>query len=484
MFDNQIIGDRGNNLLTGTAETDLIRGLKGDDTLIGKQGNDLLLGGRGNDTLNGTNPNSRNPGTGEIDTLDGARGADLFILGDAANVYYQGFGSSDYALIQNFGNNDTIQLKGKAEDYILKNDILVNEKPGTGIIVEETDELIGFVEDIDHLSLDNNQFDFIELPSFDKLYVFSDSLSDPGNIFNATIATQPFDALFGLDIPITPPSPPYFEGRFSNGLVWVEQLAAELELDITPSTELSVLFPGSKINFPLTINFDNGLNLEVSPYFNGNTTKQSVNFAFGGAQTGENGSGEFGDLIPGIQQQVEWFIDDHQLLDKTADSDALYVISGGRNDYTDLSINPEDVVSNIESEIQSLYDIGARDFLVSNLVDLGQLPATPSELADSFTKKTEIHNNILEETVNELNDSLTGADIVILDLNFLFDDVLENPSDYDLTNVSAPYLDPVTLMPSANADVDEYLFYDEVHPTVVGHDILSDFTLATLAAEF
>lgn len=452
--------------------------------IIGKQGNDLLSGGRGNDILNGTNPNSRNPGTGEIDTLDGYPGAELFILGDAANVYYQGFGSSDYALIQNFSNNDTIQLKGRAEDYLLREDIIVNEKSGTGIIVEETDELIGFVENVADLSLDNNQFDFIELPAFDKLYVFSDSLSDPGNIFHATNAVQLFDDFFGLNIPITPPSPPYFEGRFSNGLVWVEQLAAELDIDVTPSTELSVIFPGIEINFPLTINFDDGLNLEVSPYFNGNTTEQSVNFAFGGAQTGENGAGEFGDLIPGLQQQVEWFIADHQLLNKTADSDALYIISGGRNDYTDISIDPEDVVNNIEEEIQSLYDIGARDFLVSNLVDLGELPATPSELADSFTNLTDIHNNFLEQTVNELSDSLTGANIVTLDLNSLFDDVLENPSDYDLTNVSDPYLDPVTLMPNVDANVDEYLFYDTVHPTVVGHDIINDFALTTLAAEF
>ncbi|HEY9768613.1 MAG TPA: hypothetical protein V6C71_08930 [Coleofasciculaceae cyanobacterium] len=92
-------------------------------------------------------------------------------------------------------------------------------------------------------------------------YVFSDSLSDPGNIFNATKASQPFDELFDVDIPLTPPSPPYFEGRFSNGLVWVEQLAAELDLSLTPSTELSVLFPGSKINFPLTLDSDVELDL-------------------------------------------------------------------------------------------------------------------------------------------------------------------------------------------------------------------------------
>lgn len=334
------------------------------------------------------------------------------------------------------------------------------------------------------LILDNSQFDFAELPAFDRLYVFGDSLSDPGNIFNTTEAAQLFDDFFGLDIPITPSNPPYFEGRFSNDLVWVERLATELDIDLTPSTELSVVSPDIEIDFPLTLDFDDGLDLKVSPYFDGNTTEQSVNFAFGGAQTGVGGAGESGDLISGIEQQVEWFVEDHQLFNKTADADALYIISGGRNDYTDPSVNPEDVVNNIESGIQSLYDVGARDFLVSNLSDLGQSPATPAELADSLTNLTETHNDLLEQTVNELNDSLTGVDIAILDLDSLFNDVIENPGDYDLTNVSEPYLDPLTLTPSVDANVDEYLFYDTVHPTAAGHEILNDFALTTLAAEF
>ncbi|MEM7591180.1 MAG: SGNH/GDSL hydrolase family protein [Cyanobacteria bacterium P01_A01_bin.83] len=338
--------------------------------------------------------------------------------------------------------------------------------------------------DVEDLGSDNSQLDSIELPAFERLYVFSDSLADPGNIFNTTKVLQLFGDALDLDTPITPVSPPYFEGRFTNGLVWVEQLAAELDIDLTPSTELSVVFPGSEIDFPLTVSLEDEPNLEVSPYFDGNTTDQSINFAFGGAQTGEGGSGELGDLVPGIQEQVEWFVDDHQLFEQTADSDALYIVAGGTNDYSDPSVNPEDVVNNLKSEIQSLYDIGARDFLVPNLSDLGELPATPAELADSLTNLTEVHNGLLEQTVNELNDSLTGAEIAILDLDFLFDDVLENPSDYGFTNVSDPYLDPATLTPTVGADVDEYLFFDEVHPTVAGHEIINDFVLTTLAAEF
>ncbi|MBE9047700.1 hypothetical protein IQ255_25415 [Pleurocapsales cyanobacterium LEGE 10410] len=481
MFNNEIIGDRSNNSLMGTEEKDRILGFQGNDLLIGKQGNDILLGGAGEDILNGANPNSRNPGAGEIDILSGAKDADTFVLGDAANIYYSESGINDYALIKNFGANDTVQLKGEARDYFLREDLVVGGSSGTAIIAEENEELIGFIKHRENLNLDSDRFDYIELPDLDQIYVFSDSLADPGNIYNATKSVQLIDNIFGSNIPVTPPSPPYFEGRFSNGLVWVERLAAELDVDLIPSTELAVIFPGLNLNSPVNLSFSDGFGLEINSNFKGRTTEESVNFAFGGAQTGAEGAGENGELIPGIQQQVEWFIEDHQQADTTADSDALYIISGGRNDYSDDNPNPEDVVNNIEQEIESLYEIGARDFLVSNLSDLGKLPATPAPLADTFSGYTEAHNELLEQTINELNDSLTGANIVILDFNALFDDILENPGDYDLTNVTDPYLDPITLEPTVGANVDEYLFYDTVHPTAAVHEITNDFVLKNMS---
>ncbi len=117
---------------------------------------------------------------------------------------------------------------------------------------------------------------------FSKLYVFGDSLSDPGNIYNSTTFVQPFDWLLGFDIPVIPPSP-YYEGRYSNGPIWADYLAEDLGLTITPSTDLSVFHPLLPFPSPVTIT-DEGL--RASPYFKGATTNQSINFAYGGAQTG------------------------------------------------------------------------------------------------------------------------------------------------------------------------------------------------------
>ena len=47
--------------------------------------------------------------------------------------------------------------------------------------------------------------------SYDRLVVFGDSLSDNGNLYLASGGTQP-------------PSPPYYQGRFSSGPVFTELL--------------------------------------------------------------------------------------------------------------------------------------------------------------------------------------------------------------------------------------------------------------------
>ena len=79
--------------------------------------------------------------------------------------------------------------------------------------------------------------------------------------------------------------------------------------------------------------------------------------------------------------------------------------------------------------------------------------------------------------------NLTGANITVLDVNSLLDDVIANPEEFGLTNVTEPFLDPLTLTSTAGANPDEYLFYDTVDPTVAGYTLVSDLALETLAVE-
>ena len=86
---------------------------------------------------------------------------------------------------------------------------------------------------------------------YSNLYVFGDSISDTGNLYAETLG-------FGAAVP---PSPFYYDGHFSNGPLWVEDLSPSLGLTYQPTNNYAwggattgrdnawdVDFPGA--NFP------------------------------------------------------------------------------------------------------------------------------------------------------------------------------------------------------------------------------------------
>ncbi len=91
--------------------------------MTGGVGNDSLFGGAGDDTLTGSS--SAAFGAEEIDTLTGGFGADLFILGDALNAFYNTVGrAGDMAVILDFDSaeGDSIQLLDLSATYGLAAD--------------------------------------------------------------------------------------------------------------------------------------------------------------------------------------------------------------------------------------------------------------------------------------------------------------------------------------------------------------------------
>jgi hypothetical protein len=98
-------------------------GTDGNDTILGIG---ALTGITGIDIEDGEfNPSgsvtiqSLNRGTGEVDTLIGGAGKDIFYLGSSKITFYLGGGSTDYALIKNFDTaQDRLYLQGNSPaDY-------------------------------------------------------------------------------------------------------------------------------------------------------------------------------------------------------------------------------------------------------------------------------------------------------------------------------------------------------------------------------
>ncbi|MGD1911091.1 MAG: SGNH/GDSL hydrolase family protein [Rivularia sp. (in: cyanobacteria)] len=354
---------------------------------------------------------------------------------------------------------------------------------------------------------------------FDRLYVFSDSLSDPGNVFNTTTAVNEFPFLAGL-IPVEPPVPPYdSQGKITNGnpvdptrSIWVDFLADELNLDapIVASTSLTVIPPGSPLLPPpnpttlpsVVINLSNPEEpvVEANFAYGGQTATQSVNFAFAGATSGlDNVSNPdpipgLNPNIPGVLKQIDTFIDDIDDLpsEQTTElGDALYAIWGGSNDFDAFSdgevIDPSgsvldlnEPVNNLETSVEKLYnEANAREFLVFNLPDLGIRPlVTTDEAAQAFTDATEEYNELLAEKVNDLQNSLADINIVPVDVDSLFEFSRDNPEAFGFINTEDSFL----FSSSVGETPDQYLFWDGEHPTRAAHEFTGEYVLNTLLA--
>lgn len=145
----------GSGTLTGNALSNTIRGFTGADYLVGGTANDSLSGGGGNDTLIGSSSFAR--GAGEVDTLTGNAGIDIFVLGDSSRVYYDGDGEKDYAIITDFNKGtDLLQLNGVSGDYAFSvltegyynltyTDELVAKVKGSALVTADLPTIANFV---------------------------------------------------------------------------------------------------------------------------------------------------------------------------------------------------------------------------------------------------------------------------------------------------------------------------------------------------
>ena len=252
--------------------------------------------------------------------------------------------------------------------------------------------------------------------AFDKIIVIGDSLSDMGNISAGTLGIQPGSS--------------YWQGRFSNGKVWIERLA-------------------ERVGLPLARSGASG-----------------TNWAFGGA---ESGTGTFGSILffPNARTQVTRYLNTNPSIG----AQNMFVVWAGANDYFDGQTNTGTPVANIQAIIQSLHTRGARQFLVPNLPLLGNIPSYlggPDSAA--MNSRSVQHNAQLSTMLVGLRTTLAGVTITEMDVASNLNLMQTYPPIFGLTNVTQPALVGSTVNPNQ----DQFLFFDDVHPTRIGHQALSD----------
>jgi phospholipase/lecithinase/hemolysin len=289
-------------------------------------------------------------------------------------------------------------------------------------------------------------------PDYTSIVVFGDSLSDTGNVANLT------SAKYGIEIP--GPDADYTAGRFTDGAdtmppaenyfgVWIEQLAAT--------------FPSKP---PVVDSLDGG-----------------TDYAYGFATTG-SGTGVFtfgpSDSLSVDVDNVGQQISDYLATNPKITDHTLFVVWGGAIDVL-YATSQDDVIEagiNQTLNIQRLIEAGATQFIIPNLPPLGSVPRLNGSPATSVpaTQASELYNEVLSGGVDLLRfiDFGEHPQLSELDVFSLFNQIVASPLTYSLDNVTMS-------SQGVAVDPDTYLFWDDLHPTTRGHNILAVTAAGVLA---
>jgi outer membrane lipase/esterase len=274
--------------------------------------------------------------------------------------------------------------------------------------------------------------------AYSALYSFGDSLSDAGNVYLYTGGAQP--------------AAPYYAGEYSNGLNWIQD--ASIQLGLAPA---------------------------VPSLLGGN------DYAWGGATTGY-GPTSVGSAVPSLTTQVGQFI--AGLGTNPAPSTGLYTVWIGANDISAIitgGITGATAVADAQgaaateaAAIQALANKGATTFIVPLVPDLGLTPRliAGGPLAQQFgTFLSETYNTALESDLLGVENT-PGIHLRIADTFSLLDEVVASPASFDFTDVSDPcYVGAYTGGGTVCGSPDQYVFWDQLHPTAAADVVITDAAL-------
>ncbi|KAI8085761.1 SGNH hydrolase-type esterase domain-containing protein [Gilbertella persicaria] len=254
--------------------------------------------------------------------------------------------------------------------------------------------------------------------AFDRIIAYADSFTDNGNDYRHSQF---------------PPSPPNYQGRFSNGPTWLEYVAQNL----SDYTVINNGYGGATTN-----------NGDVYSLFNGFT-------------------------VPGLLQQIE-------TIEVNGTSDDLYLIYIGYNDLNSI-LNPdqyqvvnknytkEKVADNVITGVKNLIEkYNAQQFLILNVPPFEYWPVIPEDNKEYAKQFIQDYNTLVKQA---LEDEIQDAELTILDDHRWFLGQLENPERLGLSITNGPCsygLGNTTICD----DPETHFFWDSYHPEAKVHEAL------------
>lgn len=264
---------------------------------------------------------------------------------------------------------------------------------------------------------------------FGRIISFGDSLADTGNMFANSGG-------------LVPPADTYFDGRMSNGILWVEYLAGDL-----------------------------GVAIDDYAYFGAKT--DDTNFR----------DDDLPFYLIGFRDQVDMYL--AGLGEEKVDNRDLITVVIGANDFLTYLIKGGNFpipgsIQNTVTELERLLVAGARHIVIWNVPDLSNTPAFAG-LSDlekiGLSQLLATYNAILADHLAQLS-AHYKCNIVVADAYGTLNAIISDPSAYGLENVTVP----ASMDPSQDPGVS--LFWDAVHPTTVGHRIVADAVLDAMLEHY
>ncbi|KAL3502539.1 hypothetical protein ACH5RR_036988 [Cinchona calisaya] len=316
-------------------------------------------------------------------------------------------------------------------------------------------------------------------PHFTAMFVFGDSLIDPGNNNDLNSLAKANYVPYGVDFNQGVPT-----GRFCNGRTIIDFLGDLLELPLLP------------------------------PYMNLSATSRNilsgVNYASaaGGIleETGQN-LGERFSLSEQVQNfqntlnQLKRRMREEELSNYLASS--LVVMILGSNDYLNNYLQPsfytssyiyspkayaELLIERYKRQISVLHSLGPRKFLLGGIGPLGCIPnqlatglSPPGKCVSSVNDYVGIFNMRLRSLVDQFNRDYQGSIFVYGNTFGAFTDIITNASTYGLTVTDRGCCGigrnqgQITCLPFSVPCINRnhYVFWDAFHPTAAANQILA-----------
>jgi phospholipase/lecithinase/hemolysin len=319
--------------------------------------------------------------------------------------------------------------------------------------------------------------------AYTAVYVFGDSLVDSGN---ALKLAEWYDGLPFTDLPDGAPTVEdgYFKGRFSDGYNFA---------DLVSNKAIGLV---TKPVFPYEFE-DPWLGIKIAP-FASDPKGINLNFAYGGSHIIQGD-----EVVPDFDEQTDAF---RHAVDFDADPNALYLITLGGNDVRDLAPTGSNPVSQAEAyetldeaaakllhELVQLMDIGAQNFVITGLADVGLIPrydrdgndildATESLRSAAATDYSIYLDTLIRTEVVPALEAL-GANVTyvpLMDYVDEFGNAVTGALSANLPTIAALHGLTTEELSQNLLQYQDLLFFDEVHPNAQANALLGAYMHALI----